>query len=96
MKVDKYSIMEILRERGCHSFDEDNYHLMEVSLIIQPVIYEDDIFDKTERKLIKMLEIKIYANTYSKFSAHVKEHILYSEYVKKSRDSRIDRILCDI
>jgi len=32
MKIDKYSIMEILQERGCRSFDEHNYKEIPVSL----------------------------------------------------------------
>ena len=77
-KIDKYSIMEILKERGCSSFDEDNYHLMDVSLVFT-------MFNET---MCKSLSVD--------FQGGFVEGIAWKEYVKKSRESRINRLLDDI
>jgi len=81
MKVDKYAIMEILRERGCHSFDEYNYKEMSVSL---EVGWDQWAQKRTEDDYVV------------EFAGGTIERITHKEYLKKSRNSRINRILKDI
>lgn len=77
MKIDKYSIMEILQERSIVTYDKDNYQDIKAEFRIegQP---------PTPGKIIKYILVTI-DGTYERISWH--------NYIKKSRDSRINRII---
>lgn len=78
MKVDKYAIMEILRERGCHSFDEHNYKEMPVTLEVGWDAWSQK---RTEDDYVV------------EFAGGTFERITHREYVKKSRNHKINEIL---
>jgi len=83
MKIDKWSIMKLLQERGCISFGEHNYKEMSVTLEVGGF----DSFSIQSKEDDLVVEV-CDENEFEGF-----ERISFLEYLKKSRELKIDHIL---